>query len=80
LVILGYLRCHERMRLDDLSSIERSKLWHDVLRGVGLSLLYAVVRAIGGVVATLALYGTPQPPRGIMGGQPVWGHCIGLSS
>lgn len=59
------------MRLDDLSSIERSKLWHDVLRGVGLSLLYAVVRAIGGVVATLALYDMPQPPRTIMGGLPV---------
>jgi uncharacterized protein len=66
------------MRLGDLISIERSKLWHVMLLGVGLSLLYVVVRAIGGVGATLALYSTPQPPRAIRGGLPVWGTLYSL--
>lgn len=60
------------MRLGELISIEWTKLWRDLLPGVRLSLLYVVVGAIGGVVATLALYGT----RAFMGWLPVGGHCI----
>jgi hypothetical protein len=78
LVILRYLTCREEMRLGDLISIERSKLWGDLLLGVGLSLLYVVVGVLGGVGATLVLYGAPQPPRALMGGLPVWATLYSL--
>lgn len=78
LVILAHLTRREEMTLGDLIGTDRSRLRRDVLLGAGLSFLYIVVGVIGGVLVTLALYGTPQPPRTLMGGLPVWATLYSL--
>jgi hypothetical protein len=72
LVLLSALTRREGISLVDLFGVERHKLGRDVLLGLGLTLIDVAAGALAGTLTTLALYGTPQPPRALMGGLPIW--------
>ncbi len=72
LVLLSALTRREGIRLVDLIGVERHQLGRDVLLSLALTLIDVAVGAVGGTLTTLTLYGSPEAPRVLMGGLPIW--------
>lgn len=78
LLLLAWLTKREGIRLRELVGFERRWLARDLGLGLGLTVIYVALGAVGGTLLTFALYGTPQPPLVLMGGLPIWATLYSL--
>ena len=69
--LLVWLTRREGIQLKDLVGLENDNSRRDLLRAFLLAVLFFVVGLAGGIVSSIALYGSAPPPR-IMGPLPLW--------
>ena len=78
LLALTWLTQQEGIHLLALIGFDRRLLARDLMLGLGLTVIYVALGAVGGTLLTLALYGTTQPPMSAMGGLPWWATLYSL--